>query len=349
MPSNWPVNEMRMIARTATFNTAFTVADDASWAAGTSTTLRNIDEVDLSGLVMESVKDNTIQTYPDGHPANIDTIKSGSFSFKMHLEGGSSDTTAPTVATLMSYALGGLSTPAAITDACEASCTSTLINATAHGQAAGDFALIGAKDDSGGDGCALPIASVNSDDFTFEMALPAAPAESAVIKYGHTVYWDFTVERYIDFLFIGGHSGSGASDDPTQIQMIGCSVSGVELGGFAPNETPYVQFTFMVGNWQWVNYADQATISYTQTPSGNEPVTDQNGGQVLIQDAGTTTRNVVCGGDLSVSIPINLIPIRCPSNPNGIGGWKRVPSDEGVTMEISAYWPPRFCAWARAR
>lgn len=340
IPSDWARGELRYLDRGTTFNTAFTAADNAAWAAGTATKLRYYD-LDLSGLTEDVVSDPAMQTRFDGRNAPIVTKKGGSFKFKMHLSGGSATTDPTTLANLMGACLGGLYSPAAISDAVEAASTATQINATAHGLKNNQAVLIGVHGDGGGGGKVSPIEdedpNADTNAFDLQIALPAAPSADAVIKAGHSLFLKETDESYLDFLFIGSHSGSGATDDPDQIQMIGCAGK-CSIGGLKAGETPFVEFEFFPGDWQWVNYADQASFSHTAAVSGGDPINSAAEGQFVIQDTATTTRNTIKGGDFEVDFGFDLVPIIDKNCPNDIGGWRKVRTDMGATIGVTAYW-----------
>jgi hypothetical protein len=340
IPSDFERYELRYIDQGTTFNKTFTAADNAAWDAGTAVKLRCFD-VDLSGLTEESVKDPTVKSdFGDRNPP-IAVRRAGSFKFKMHLEGGSSDTSTTPAVELLACCLGGLHNPTAAADAVEADSTTKQINATNHGYVNNETVLIGTKGDSGADGKVGVVEdedpNSDSNSFDVQMAFPAAPAAEAVIKSGHMVYVDETDESYQDFLFIGAHSGSGATDDPDQIQMIGCSGK-ASIGGLGEGETPFIEFEFMVGQWQWVNYADQASFSNLSSVQGNDPVSPIAEGQLMIQDTATTTRKTIAGGDYTIELGYDLVKIRDDNAPNKIGGWKKVRSDMGPNLTVSAYW-----------
>lgn len=335
--------EMRYILQAAGARSAnFTVADNAAWAAGTAICPRVFD-CDVSGLVEEIVEDNTLQTAWEGNPPPIEVRRVGSFKFKQWLEGGSATTTETTLMALLGSGacFGGLRDPAAISDAAEADSTTTTIKATAHAMIANEMVLVGVRGDGGGDGRVGVVNDAsNANEYTLQMALPAAPAALAVLKNGHTIYMDHSVEQYIDVLFIGSHPGSGATDNPDQIQAIGCAASSIVFGGLAKGEKPFVEFTFMVSEWQWVNYADQATISHTTARAGADPVTNSAGGSLLIQDDGTTTRNAVACDELSIEWPFNLVPVTDYNYSSCVGGFVKQPpaAGTGPTIKAKAYW-----------
>ncbi len=338
LPSNINFGELWMIDRDTTFNTSFTAA---SSFVGSATKLKFFG-LDLSGLKYIQAKDEAMQTAFEGQPAPIPIATSepdnpSTFKFRMHLAGGSNDTDPTTITSMLGQVFGGLYSPTAISDSAEASCTSTLINATSHGMEENQAVLVGTRGDSGGDGRLMPIADAsNANDYTLAMALPAAPAESAVLKNGHTIYLDWENENYTDFLFLGSHIGGGAADDPDQIQMLGCSGK-ASFGGFKEGETPFVEFEWKVGQWQWVNYADQVSaLAHATAASGGNPV--KGGGQLLIQDNGTTTRNTIKGGDVEIEYPFDIVAVRDYNNTNAIGGWVKVRPEMGPMMKCKAYW-----------
>jgi hypothetical protein len=336
LPSNTRRGELWYTDRGSTFNDSFTAA---STFQGSATKLKFFD-LDLSGLADEIVEDSAIQSAFEGKPGPIIARQHGTFSFKMWLEGGSSTTSPETVAALLGAVMGGLKSPTAISDAAEAASTSTQINATAHGMDENELVLVGVKGDSGGDGRVAPIedATTSADYYLLQLALPAAPAATAVLKNGHTLYIDWADESYQDFLFMGSHIGGSGTDDPDQVQMIGCSAT-VEFGGFAEG-APWVQFNYMVGQRQWVNYADQASLQPATAASGNDPVGGQASGSFLFQDAGTTTRQAIPGDEVEIALNMELRPIKDHNYPNSIGGWVKVPSAPGVgpTISMSCYW-----------
>lgn len=340
LPSNYDLYELRYLDKGSTFSTSYVAADNAAWDAGTAVKLRCFD-VDLSGLIEEVVKDPSVQTRFHGRNPPVRVRRTGSFRFKMHLEGGSATADPETVATLLGCVMGGCHSPAAISDAVEAASTTTQINATAHGLKNNEIVLIGVNGDAGADGKASSIEdedpNADTDAFDVQLAFPSAPAEGAAIKAGHACYVDDSDESYQDFLFIGSHSGSGGTDDPDQIQMIGCSGKAV-IGGLAVGETPNIEFEFMVSDWQFVNYDDQASFSHTTAVSGGDPVGSVEEGQFQIQDTATTTRNTIKGGDVKIDLGFDLVPVHDPGPASRIGGWKKVRSDTGPTIGISAYW-----------
>jgi hypothetical protein len=335
LPSQSGLGELWYLDRNSTLNTAFTAA---STFVGSATKLR-YHELDFSGLVQASLKGRGVQTRAGGHPAPVAGKKEGSFSFKMDLEGGSADTSAGTVATLLGAGLGGLRNPTAASDAAEASSTATQIKATGHGMEENELVLVGTAADSGGDGRvgAIEDAATSADYYDLQMALPAAPSTDDVIKNGHTLYIDWDDESYQDFLFIGDHAGTSGTNDPDSWQALGCSLSEVAFGGFEDGH-PWVQFTYMVSHFQFVNYADQATFAHATAANGGDPVGGAEHGQLLIQDAGTTTRNAIASGNVEITMALNLKKINNYNNPNAAGGFKKCRAETGPTMTIPAYW-----------
>jgi hypothetical protein len=339
MPNSFDLMDFRYILQAAGRRSAtFTVADNAAWAAGTALSPRIFDFE--HSLVWESVEDGSIQSMHDGNPPPVESIRSGSFKFKQWLEGGANNTTATTLAALLGSGavLGGLRNPTAASDAAEASCSTTSIKATSHGMEENEGVLFGAAGDSGGDGRIGFIEDAsNANEYDLQIALPGAPAESAVLQNGHTLYVDPSVEQYIDVLFIGSDAGSGATDDPDQFQCIGCACSSLVFGGLAAGEKPYVEMEFMVSDWQWVNNADKATISHTQAKLGGDPVSNAAGGSFVIQDAGTTTRNALGCDELAIEWPINLVKYVDKNYTNDCGGYVKHPAGPPI-IRATVYW-----------
>jgi hypothetical protein len=318
----------------AGFPTAFFTP--SSWTGG-AIKLKFFD-FDHSNLKWHFIGDSAVQNAFEGHPPPHKTYRYGSFKFKMWLEGGSDTITAGTLAVLIGHILGGIKSPAAITDAVEAAATATNITATAHGMDENDLVLVGVRGDSGGDGrlVAIEDATSSADDYDVQIALPAAPAASDVLKNGHQVWVDWTDESYLDFLFIGSDPGSGGTDDPWQIQMIGCQAK-ITIGGLGLDEKPFVEFEVFVGDWQFVADADKATLDPTAAANGDDPVDGQQSGSLLLQDAGTTTRQTVSGDEYSVSWGYDLMMVKDLNNNNRCGGWKKVRA-EAPMIGFKSYW-----------
>jgi hypothetical protein len=337
LPSPFELKEIRYVDNGATFPTAFTAANDASWAAGTATKLR-VHDLDVTGLTYESVKDMTAQTRHRGRPYNLPTIKGGSFTFKMWAEGGSSTTSPGTLATLLGKIFGGIKSPTAITDTAETGSTATQIKASTHGQVRGQACLFGTRGDGKGGGKVGIISEVNgTDHYTLQMSLPAAPINGDAIKNGHTIYLDPDDENYLSFLIIGHYPGSGAADDGDQINAIGCWCE-VAVGGLAVGEHPFFEFTVHVGDWRNEPYATKASLAHTTEPSGNDPAGSQYIGSLCIGDAGTYTRTTVQGGDYEISPNLSWEEIRDLNGVNGRGGAVKMPHEDGPTIAVTRYW-----------
>jgi len=316
-------------------STSFTAA---SSFISSATKLRHF-EFDASSLTHEEIADTTVQTMGDGKPAPHAGRKEGSFSFKMWLEGGSSSTTAGTLATLMGLGLGGLKNPTAIDDSAETSSTSSHIYASSHAVDENDIVLVGTAGDGRAECKAAVVEDATSyaDSYELQMALPVAPNNGDTIKHGHQVWIDWSDKRYFDFLYIGAHAGTSASDDPDSYQMIGCSLAGVGFGGFSEG-APWVQLTYNVAQWDWVNYANQATFSHSTSANGGDPVGGEEAGSMLLQDAGTTTRRTLTG-DVEIEWPFGLAKVVDHNYVNDCGGWKKVPNDPstGPTIRVTPY------------
>ena len=341
LPADFDLWELRYVDKGSTFTTAFTAASDASWDAGTAIKLR-VHDLDVSGLKLSSVPDMSIQTRFHGRSAPISTLSGGveaqQIKFKQWLPGGSASQSAETVATLMGLVMGGITSPAtAITDAAEAGCSITNVIANAHGQVAGQAVLVGVLGDGYADGKPAIIKTANANDYDLLMALPGIPQIGDAVKHGHSLWVDEADESYQSFLALGSYPGSGASDQPVLLNIIGCSGT-LAFGGLAPGEKPFVEYTYNVGDWRVEPYATTEAFSHTATPLGDDPAGDRGIGALTIGDTAATTRVVVQGGEVEFNLNMALEPIIDPQGVNGIGEWKKVRADQGPTMAVTAYW-----------
>ena len=330
------IRELRYVSGT-TFNAAsdLAAADHADWNPGTAVKLR-ITAFDDSGLEYESVDDATMQTSILGKPAPIPTIRRGSFSFSTYLGAGAADTSANAVATLMSKIMGNATAPTTKTYSASGTHDTTTIQATDIDDiGVGGLVLVGTRGDGGGNGeCRVVTASVGaSNEITVFPALPAAPSDADVIVVAYRAYLDTaTAHQYIDFTTIGG-------SDADQRQMAGCQATAVELAGTGPNEAPMLNFSMGVGDWREVASGDRDTLSTTSTPEGNDPPTDKGLGGVFFGDAASSTRNAYAIGPVSIPhLGHSHAEIPSQNGVNGIGGWCRVPRDEGFTATFSILW-----------
>ncbi len=333
--------EIRYLDRTTTFTTAYTAANNAAWDAGTATKLR-FHELDVSELMKNAIDDPTVQTRPGGRQPPIPTLCGGvdtmQFKFKMWLEGGSSSTSPGTVATLMGDVLGGIKSPTVITDLGEAGGDADTMKLDTHGQAVGQPCIVGVLGDGACEGkVGVAKTITNANEYDLMMDLPGVPQVNDAIKNGHTVYIDWETETYQDFLIIGGYAGSGVTDDSICMNILGCSGT-LAFGGLVPNEKPWVEFTFNVGQWRPEPYATTATFSHTTAPSGGDPCGSKAIGSLTVGDLAASTRVTVQGDDLEVVLGYDLEAIRDPQGANGIGGWRKVRGETGPTMSMNAYW-----------
>jgi hypothetical protein len=208
------IRELRALIRTSR-NKAYTAASSAGWAAGTAHVLP-ITSVDLTKLVHQGIESKALQRRLYESDPSKEGLSASELPFSIPLGMGSANTTAPFEATLLAAFFGGLASPTAKTDLCEADCTTTVLNATGHGMSAGMSVLVGASGDGRGGGEVRRIASVDTNTITLEMALAGAPSTGDALVYSHTVYLDQSAtQSYLDILGIGFH----AED---QFQCLGC-------------------------------------------------------------------------------------------------------------------------------
>jgi hypothetical protein len=339
LPKLWAIREIRIIDKGSTFPTAFTPASNAAWT--TATKLRVFD-VDFSALDKKSEPDKTVQTRFHGRPAVIPTLTGGveqmALKFKMYFGGGSGTTSPNAIATVLGVVMGGIKSPTKIDDTAETGTTTTVIKATAHGQVVGQASLFGTRGDGNGGGkVGVMEVCTDADNYELFMALPGAPVNLDAIKNGHTVWVDHTDESYADLLVIGHYAGSGAADDPDILNLLGCGAT-CTFGGFKPGELPFVEFTFLPADWRNEPYASTRALSLTTVPSGGDPVCDRSIGMLTIADSTDSVRAEVQGGEIAIDPGMKLAPIIDPNGVNGIGGWVKVPSDNGPTLKVKRYW-----------
>ena len=340
--SDFNLREIRYLDNSTTYTpatTGFVAANDAAWDAGTK--LRVFD-MDFSELKYASIKDMSMQTQFGGRNPPIPTLDGGQeqmmLKFKMHLPGGSSTTSPETVATLMGLCMGGIKSPTLITDVAEAACTITQLKLDTHGQEVGQACIVGVKGDGYADGkVGVMLTKTDANEYALAMALPGIPQVGDAVKNGHDLWVDPTAESYQSFMLPGAYAGSGAADNSNCINIIGCSGT-LAFGGFAAAEKPWVEFSFLVGQWRNEPYATTGAFTPAVSPSGDDPAGDRGIGSLTIGDAGTTTRVAVQAGDIEFDLGMALVPIIDPNGVNGIGGWIKVPSENGPMLSCTAYW-----------
>lgn len=321
------IREVRALIGTAA-HTAFTAANNAAWAAGTAYVLP-VTSIDLSKLVHQGIENKTLQRRMYAGPASKAGLSNSEISLSLPLGMGSANTTAPFEATLLSAFFGGLASPTAKTDLCEADCTATLLKATGHGMSAGMAVLVGAPGDGRGNGEVRRIASVTTDEITLEMALSAAPNTGDALVYSHTVYLDQSAtQSYLDLLVIGYH----AED---QIQALRC-MGPVTFSGLGEGEEPSMSLALQVPQWQEVPAADRDQLepSVAFSGSGQAPTSKALGG-CFFGDAGSTTRAAIEAADWAVNPGLSFVYRKDPNYENRMGACKRAPGR--VTAEITVY------------
>lgn len=323
MASPVRVRELRYLSGT-TFNTTFTAADDAAWAAGTAVKLRPIS-FDASGLDYSSEADPTLESQLYRGRPNIPLIRTGGIKFGLFLEGAQSDTAANPVATLLSKILGGIQGPASsrTANAVTSGGSTTVLASTGIGAKVypGQAVLCGLRSEARGHGEVRVIASEATDSVTFAMAIQGAMTETLpdVGVISTTVYFDPGADQsYLDFLAIG-HS---AED---QLQVIG-AMGGFELADLGPGKVPKINFDLRCGDWQEVASGDRDQLEPTSAASGNAPAGSRGLGGFFLQDNGTTTRAVYKCADFSCSPGIAYEPVPDFNGVNGLGGWQKVVS-----------------------
>lgn len=316
------IKEFRYLSGT-TFNTDYTAADDAAWAAGTAEKLM-ITNLDLSGLVHEGLENPEIESSMMAKGAFIPGLRVGSIKVSTYLGAANSDISANPVATLLSKIMGGIANPSsARTDLADVSGTHTTTRVYASGVesnvVAGQAVKIGTRGDGRGDGRVYPITATGTDYIDLGMACPSAPNDGDALTFSTTVYFDdTTTQQYIDTLSIGH-----ASND--QIQTLG-GMGGFSISGLKAGEIPQIEFDLMVADWREVSVGGNADqLEPTSATQGNRPPVERGLGAFLIADNGSTTVEAVAIDDLTITPNITYEAIPDPNGVNGIGGFAKVP------------------------
>lgn len=309
------IREVRYTSGT-TFLTAYTAANDASWAAGTANKLR-VQACDMGGLEYKGLEDASLQTSMWAKPPNIPSLRVGDIKLSMFAPSGSANTTADPIATLMSLIMGGLSNPATKTLSAAAGSTTTTVECVGHGILAGQAVLLGTRGDGRGDGEVRIVTSVTTDDFTIGMATRQALSASDAIVVGHSTYLDdSTSQQYLSLLIIGADTGD-------QVQALN-AMGGFKLKGVNPGELLSLDMDLKVADWQLVT-ANPASLS-TAAYLGNHPPADRGLGGFFINDVGTTTRVAMKLGSIDIDPGLIYAPVNDPTGLNGIGSWIKMPS-----------------------
>lgn len=313
-----------------TFNTTFTAANAAGWNMGADsgdTVYRvNATSWDASALVHEGIENTQVQTSLFDSSANVPGLRTGEAKLGMYLGKGSSDTTAPFMATLLSKFFGNIANPTAKTDLCEADCTTTVLNVTGHGMSAGQAVLVGTRGDARGEGEVRLIKSTTTDTITLSMALSGAPSASDALVFSHTVYLDAdATQAYIDFLAIG-------SETEDQVQGIGCMGS-VTFTGLSLGEIPGAEFSLMAADNQQVPAGERDSID-TSDGYGEEAPASKGLSGFFLQDQASSTRTAFQCANFSVDPSLTYEAIPDMNGVNGIGGWKKVGKSPMTTMDL---------------
>ena len=288
MASPASIRELRYLAST-TRSTAYVVADDGDWAAGTATKLR-VTAYDASGLTVTTAPDPSVRQRVYDQNAPIVTLRKGEFSLSTFLPCSPAATTADAAATLLGHVMGGIASPTArtyeVSDASGASTTTKVYAVGIEAEVVGAAVLISGEVRS--------ITAKGTNYVELNMALSGIPANATTIVISTTVYPDFdATQQYLDFLVIGH-----ATND--QRQMLACQAKGVALQGAAPGELPQLAYSMIAADWQWVASGDLDQLEPATANSGARPPAGYGVGGLWLQDHGTTTRTVYKGADLAV-------------------------------------------------
>lgn len=261
---------------------------------------------------------------------------SGSISFDVYLTGHGASTSGATavtdLGTLLGVVLGGsvVSFAAGTTDAGAGASTSTNIVTAASGTGApGGLFRVGAKGDAGGDGQWNVIDTHTLTALVPEFALPAAPANGAVVYSAENVY---TIETPTSGAITGQRFQWFTAN--TQWTAHGCYPTAISITGLNPGEIPKASITFGVSWFEpRADSFPEATALTTFTPA---PVA---AGSFNLQTYGTTTRNALSFRSFSVDLGLGVVPIPGPDGNNAYQKWvgaTRTPTTVKFTVVIDA-------------
>lgn len=259
----------------------------------------------------------------------------GSISFDVYLTGYGGTTAGATAVTdlgnLLGWVLGAnVVTAASGTTVNGAGSTTTNIVTTASGTfTPGGLFRLGAKGDAGGDGQWNVVDTHTLTDLVPEFALPAAPANAAVVYSAENLY---TVEDGTAGAITGYRLQWFTAN--TQWTAHGCYPTAIAISGLNPGELPKASITLGV-SW-FEPRADTFPDTTALTVATPAPVA---AGSFLLQTFATTTRNALSFRSLSLDISLGVVPLMGPDSASPYGkivGATRTPTAITMTVVVDA-------------
>ena len=262
-----------------------------------------LEQVSIEGLTHEMVSPGRVVQLKNDSTAGIPGKQGGSFTFSVHLAGYGS-TTASSVAVevlgdLLGWAIGTNSVSASAgTTVSGGGSTVTSVDTVASATfAAGSLVRIGAKGDSGADGQWAVVNTHTLTALSLRTALPAAPANGAIVYAPETVYSAETSCAVPPWRF-------QILTADTQWVAHGCHPTGITFDNLGPGMIPTAKITVGVSWFEPVSttFPSAKSVS-TATPS---PVAQ---GSAFFQTHGTTTRAPLGIRSLSIAYALGIQPI----------------------------------------
>ena len=310
---------------------AFNFEVESAWGE-TNTTFTSrvavLDSVDPSGLTHDKMPAARTVQYLQDYTHPVRGVMGGSFRTRLWLPGHGSTTagaiTVEELETLLGYVFGNVTSTGSGTTATAGATTTTIPTAAASGLTAGGIVFVGSLGDSGGAGQAAVVSSHAGSSLSLLTALPAAPANGAVVASSYCIYPNETASSAtvptIRALLLTANQ---------QYACHGCYPQSVTIEGLSPGEVPSIVVEWGVSWWEPM----AATFPTSNTVDTHNPAPSA-AGSFFIQNRGTTTRQTYDVRELRVSIDLNTIVKR---GPGGLNQYQAVTGAVrgGMSVEVS--------------
>jgi len=292
---------------------AFTFEAESAWGE-TTTTFTNrvavLDTIDPSSLTHDKMPAARTVQYLQDYTHPVRGIMGGSFRTRLWLPGHGSTTagaiTVEELETLLGYVFGNVTSTGSGTTATAGATATVVPTAAASGLTAGGIVFVGSLNDSGGNAQAAVVGTHAASSLTLLTALPAAPANGAVVASSFCIYPTETAASAtvpsIRALLMTANQ---------QYACHGCYPQSVTLEGLSPGEVPQITIEWGVSWWEPL----AATFPTATTVDTHNPAPSA-AGSFFIQNRGTTTRQTYDVRELKVTINLNTLAKRGPGGSN---------------------------------
>lgn len=284
-------------------------AVESGWAETSSTfgtRIQTVGRVETSGLTRGLVDSERTVQRMQGGSIPIQTVFGGSFTTDIHLPGhGSTTAGAITIAdheNFLGNVIGNVVSNGAGTTVAAGSTASSINTAAVSGLSAGGLVSIGVLGDAGAGGQWGVVSSHGSSVAALLTALPAAPANAAII--------------YSSVLIHPTETASSAAITSSRHRLLtadqgyachGCFPQSIAISGLGNGGIPRASITWGVSRWDPVSATfPSATAADVFNPA---PCA---GGSLFEQIVGTVTRQTFAIRDFELNLDLNVIPIMGP-------------------------------------